>query len=86
MLHRNMPASPAPCLKAIASYRTDLVVGVEGLLPWSWRADLCARPGLPGVLGPARSMKASHGGSATNDQLDAHNIAVLRRGGMLPQA
>jgi hypothetical protein len=31
-------------------------------------------------------MKASHGGSATNDQLDAHNIAVLRRGGMLSQA
>jgi len=31
-------------------------------------------------------MKAIHGGKAKNDQIDAHKIAVLRRGGMLPQA
>jgi hypothetical protein len=31
-------------------------------------------------------MKAIHGGTAKNDQLDAHKIAVLLRGGMLPQA
>jgi transposase len=31
-------------------------------------------------------MKAIHGGKATNDKIDAHKIAVLLRGGMLPQA
>src|SRR5688500_14475101 len=31
-------------------------------------------------------MQASHGGKAKNDKIDAHNIAVLLRGGMLPQA
>jgi transposase len=30
-------------------------------------------------------MKAIHGGKAKNDTIDAHTIAVLRRGGMLPQ-
>jgi transposase len=31
-------------------------------------------------------MKAMHGGKAKNDKIDARNIAVLCRGGMLPQA
>jgi hypothetical protein len=41
---------------------------------------------MPVVLGHARSRKAIHGGKATNDKLDAQNIAVLLRGGLLPQA
>jgi hypothetical protein len=51
-----------------------------------WLADLCGREGLPFVLGQALYMKASHGGKAKHDKLDAHKIAVLLRGGMLPQA
>lgn len=31
-------------------------------------------------------MKALHGGKATHDTIDAHKIAVLLRGGRLPQA
>jgi transposase len=31
-------------------------------------------------------MKAIHGGQAKNDTIDAQKIAVVRRGGMLPQA
>jgi transposase len=81
-----MPAGPAPFLKAIAPYREDLVVCVACLFTWYWLADLCAREGLPCVLGHAVSMQAIHGGKATHDQIDAQNIAVLRRGGMLPQA
>jgi transposase len=38
------------------------------------------------VLGHALFMKAIHGGKAKNDKIDAHKIAVLLRGGMLPQA
>jgi transposase len=81
-----MPAGPAPFLKAVAPYRTDLVVCVEGIFPWYWLAALCAREGIPFVLGHALYMKASHGGKATNDTIDAQKIAVLLRGAMLPQA
>jgi hypothetical protein len=31
-------------------------------------------------------MKAIHGGQATHETIDAPKMAVLRRGGMLPQA
>jgi transposase len=31
-------------------------------------------------------MKAIHGGNAKNDKIDAHKIAVLLRGGMVPMA
>ena len=31
-------------------------------------------------------MKAIHGGKAKNDKIDSHKIAVLLRGGLLPQA
>jgi transposase len=86
LVHRNMPAGPAPFLKAVAPYRTDLVVCVEGIFPWYWLAALCAREGIPFVLGHALYMKASHGGKATNDTIDAQKIAVLLRGAMLPQA
>jgi transposase len=86
LVHRHMPAGPEPCLQAVAPHRTALVVGVEGLFTWSWLADLCARAGMPCVLGHALDRKAIPGGNATNDQLDAQKIAVLLRGGMLPQA
>ena len=86
VLHRNMKAAPEPFLKAIAPYREDLVVCVECIFTWYWLADLCAQAGIPFVLGHALYMKAIHGGKAKNDTIDAQKIAVLLRGGMLPQA
>src|SRR3989304_1408082 len=38
------------------------------------------------VLGHALYMRAIHGGKAKNDRIDAHKIAALLRGGMMPQA
>jgi transposase len=81
-----MKAAPEPVLQAMAPYREARVVGVDCLFTWSGRADLCAQEGLPFVLGQALSMKAIHGGKAKHDQIDAHNLAVLRRGGMMPRA
>jgi transposase len=86
LLHRNMPAAPEPFLKAVAPYRDRLVVAVECIFPWYWLADLCAAQAIPFVLGHALSMKAIHGGKATNDKIDSHKIAPVLRGGMLPQA
>jgi transposase len=86
LLHRDMQAAPGPFLQAIAPYREDVVVCVECLFTWYWLADLCAHEGMPFVLGHALYMKAIHGGKAKTDTIDAHKIAVLLRGGMLPQA
>jgi transposase len=85
-LHRHMPATPEALLKAIAPYRGQIVLAAECMFPWYWLADLCAEHEIPFVLGHALSMKAIHGGKAKNDKIDAQKIAVLLRGGMLPQA
>src|SRR5262245_20908910 len=86
LVHRNMKTRPDTFLTAIAPYREDLVVCVECIFTWYWLADLCAREGIPFVLGHALYMKAIHGGKAKNDKIDAQKIAVFLRGGMLPQA
>jgi hypothetical protein len=81
-----MQAAPEPFLKTVAPYRAGLVGAVACLFPWYGLADLWAAAGIPFVLGHALSMKAVHGGTAKNDQIDAQKIAALLRGGMLPQA
>jgi transposase len=81
-----MKATPEALLNVIAPYRPDIVVAVACMFTWYWLADLCAEEDLPVVLGHALSMKAIHGGKAKNDQIDSHKIAVLLRGGLLPQA
>jgi transposase len=58
----------------------------KAALPGTWLADLGAQEGIPFVLGHALYLKALHGGKAKHDRIDAHKIAVLLRGGMLPQA
>jgi len=86
LVHKHLPTTPEAFLRVIAPYRDDLVVGVECIFTWYWLADLCAKEGIAFVLGHALYMKAIHGGKAKNDKIDAHKIAVLLRGGMLPQA
>ena len=86
LVHRNMKTNPETFLKVIAPYREGLVVAVECMFTWYWLADLCAHEGIPFVLGHALYMKAIHGGKAKNDKIDSQKIAILLRGGMLPQA
>jgi len=86
LLHRDLKAAPGPFLKAIAPYREDVVVCVACLFTWYGLAALCTQEGIPCVLGHALYLKASHGGQAKNDRIAAPKIAVLLRGGMLPQA
>ena len=50
LVHRNIPTDGAKCLKFIAPYREDLVVGVECLLLVTapallYRLHPCTRPG-----------------------------------------
>ena len=86
LLERNLGCDPKVFLRTVEPYREDLVVGVECIFTWYWLADLCARENIAFVLGHALYMKAIHGGKAKNDRIDAHKIAVLLRGGMLPRA
>ena len=82
----NLAADPRAFLQAVAPFRAGLAVACECMFAWYWLADLCAAEGIPFVLGHALYMKAIHGGKSKNDQLDAHKIAILFRGGMIPQA
>jgi hypothetical protein len=84
--HRHMPATPEALLKASTPDRDPIVIAAEWMLTWYWLADLCAEHSIPFVLGHALYLKAIHGGKAKHDQSDVHTIAVLLRGGMLPQA
>jgi hypothetical protein len=86
VLHRTMPASADALRKALAPYRDHMVIAVDCLLPWDWLAALWAQDGLPCVLGHALSRQALHGGKAHHDQIDSQQIALLLRGGLLPQA
>jgi transposase len=87
LVHRNLPTHPDRFLAAIAPYhKQDLVVGVECMFTWYWLADLCAAQKIPFVLGHALYMKAIHGGKTKNDRVDSEKIAMLLRGGMLPEA
>jgi hypothetical protein len=86
MVHRHLQARPATVLKAVAASRDALGVAVACRVTGSWLAALCAQAGRPLVLGPALSMQALHGGQAQKEKSDAHQMAVLRRGGRLPQA
>jgi len=85
-LHRNMDTDREIFLKAIEPYREDIVVAVECMFTWYWIADLCQKEGISFVLGHALYMKAIHGGKAKNDKIDSQKIAVLLRGGMIPQS
>jgi transposase len=86
LVHRNVPSTPTALLELVAPYREDVVIAAECMFPWYWLADVCAAEAIPFVLGHALARGASHGGKATNDRIDSHKIAVLVRGGMLPQA
>ncbi len=85
-LERDVPASPAAVLDALAPYRDGLVVGCECMFAWYWLADLCERESIPFVLGHALAMKLIHGGKAKNDRLDAAKLAGLLKGGFFPLA
>jgi transposase len=84
--HKNIDATPEAFLGVIEKYREDIVVAAECMFTWYWVADLCRKEGIPFVLGHALYMKAIHGGKAKNDRIDAHKIAALLRGGMIPMA
>jgi transposase len=86
LVHKNLPTTPDALLRILAPYREDVVVGVECMFTWYWLADLCSKEGIAFVLGHALSMQAIHGGKAKNDKIAAQKIAVLLRGGMMPQA
>ena len=84
--HRNLTATPEALRKAMAPDREQIVLAAAWMCPWYGLADCGAAHGRPFVLGPALSLQAIHGGTAKNAPIDAQTIAVLWRGGMLPQA
>jgi transposase len=83
---RNLPAAPAPFLRAVGPFRDGLVVGCECMHCWYWLADIGREHDIAFVLGHAWAMKAVHGSKTTCDRHDAQAIARLLRGGNFPLA
>src|SRR5262245_31113302 len=83
---RNLPAAPAPFLKAVQPFRDGLVVGCECMHCWYWLADCCRDQDIAFVLGHAWAMKAVHGSKTKCDRHDAEAIARLLKGGNFPLA
>ncbi len=83
---RNLPAAPAPFLKAVQPFRDGLVVGCECMHCWYWLADTCRDHGIAFALGHAGALKAVHGSKTKGDRHDAQASARLLRGGNFPLA
>src|SRR6516162_6160064 len=83
---RNLPAAPAPFLKAVQPFRDGLVVGCECMHCWYWLADTCREHQVAFALGHAWGLKAVHGQKTKCDRHDAQAIARLLRGGNFPLA
>jgi transposase len=83
---RNLPAAPAPFLRAVQPLRDGLVVGCECMHCWYWLADTCRTHDIPFALGHAGAMKAVHGSKTKCDRHDAQAIARLLKGGNFPLA
>jgi transposase len=86
LLHESLPCQPAAFFTAIRPYMDDLVVTAECIFCWYWLADLCQQHSIKFVLAHALYLKAIHGGKTKNDRLDSEKLAVLLRGGVIPQA
>jgi transposase len=85
-LARNLPAAPAPFLRAVQPFREGLVVGCECMHCWYWLADACREADIDFALGHAWGMRAVHGQKTKCDRHDAQAIARLLRGGNFPLA
>jgi transposase len=83
---KNLPAAPAPFLRAVAPFRDGLLVACECMHCWYWLADTCRAETINFVLGHALSMKAVHGCKTKCDRKDAEAIARLLKGGNFPPA
>jgi hypothetical protein len=73
-------------LRVITPYKEQVGGGGEGMFTWYWLAALGQQEEIASVLGHALYMKAIHGGKAKADKIEAQKIALLLRGGRVPQA
>ena len=86
LVHKNLPTTPEAFLRILAPYRDAVGVAEECIFTWYGLADLCQKEGIAFVGGHALYMKALQGGKAKTDKIAAQKIAVLLRGGLVPQA
>jgi len=70
----------------MAPSRAGLGVAVAWMFPWDWLAARGAHERMACGRGQALARTAMPGGKATHDTIDAPKMAVLLRGGRLPQA
>src|SRR5947207_13221753 len=72
---RNLPAAPAPFLRAVQPFRDGLVVGCECMHCWYWLADTCREHQLTFARGHAWAMSAVPGSKTKSDRHAAQATA-----------
>jgi transposase len=76
-----LPVSSTAMLGLVRRFRTETPLTLQTTIHGPYMSTTLRATTLYEFI-----MKAIHGGKAKNDKIDAHKIAVLLRGGMLPQA
>jgi transposase len=61
-------------------------VAFESTFGWGWLADLLADAGIPAHMAHPLATKAISSARVKNDAVDAHTLAQLLRGDLLPEA
>ena len=86
VLHRHRAAAPEPFCGPLLPTAPIARSPWKTSSPGTGWLTFVRKQGMAFVRGPALYMQALHGGQAKNDPIDAHTVAVWRRGGLIPQA
>jgi transposase len=81
-----IPARRAALTRYLGSLEGPHRAVVEATGSWYWVADLCRKQGVDLRLAHARQLKAVASAKVKTDSVDAHTLAQLLRGDLIPEA
>ena len=87
LLSRRVETSPDSLWHLFGEFDDQPIeVAFESTFGWGWLADLLADAGIPAHMAHPLATKAIASARVKNDAVDAHTLAQLLRGDLLPEA
>lgn len=87
LLSRRVQTSPGGLWHLFGELEDEpLEVAFESTFGWGWLADTLADAGIPAHMAHPLATKAIASARVKNDAVDAHTLAQLLRGNLLPEA
>src|ERR671930_579160 len=87
LLSRRVQTSPERLWHLFGEFDGQpMEVAFESTFGWGWLADLLADAGIPAHMAHPLATKAISSARVKNDAVDAHTLAQLLRGDLLPEA